>query len=473
MKLARPKQILVKLQAGGRGASESGTIGASDAMLVYEPSVRNLGDAQERTPASQSLSSQTALLGLETREVAFQSDFRGSGDTTVPGMTAPDWEKTMLASGFRAATVKKVPLTGISGGGYQIGEKVSKDASNWGVALNATSGATADLNVAIVEGDITSTGTLTGASSGTTGTIGTVAAADCNAYRPWSGTLLTIATGAWTGGAPSLAGGQTMGLVTRSGAVVGAIRAVADNSAGAMTNFDAEPVWGVIANGDIVSFAGATKTATLSSTPTVKAGAVATIRANRGGYAQDATDAQGTWSLEGRAGESMVFSWTFTGSKGSHADLLPVSATGVDTATKAPRMLGAIVGIGFGNQFYRMPIKSVTVTPNNQISQDLNANATSGSDGGEIIDRGVEIRLTVNAAGTSFDWQTLKSASSPVRFGLQLGSSTGNIVGLCAPVAQITALEESDSDGIATYDITLRARGQTINGEDEFYIWAR
>lgn len=472
MKLARPKQILFKLQTGGRGAGESATIGASDAMLVYDPQVRNLGDAQERTAASQSLTSQTALMGLETREVTFQSDFRGSGDATVPGMNPPDWEKTILASGFRAATVKKVPITGISGLGYQIGEKVSKDASNWGVALNALA-ANGDLNVAMVEGSITSTGTLTGASSGTTGTIGTVAAADCNAYAPSSSSLLTIATGAWTGGAPSLAGGQTMGVVTRAGLVVGAIRAVVDNSAGAMTNFDAEPVWGTVAASDVVSFAGATKTATVSSTPTVKSGAVATIRGNRGGYAQDATDAQGNWTLEGRGGEAMVFSWTFTGAKGAHSDLLPASSTGVDTTTRAPRLLGALVGIGFGNQFWRLPVKSITVTPGNQLTQDLNANAPSGSDGGEIVDRGFEIRITVNAIGTAFDWQTLKSNSNSVRFGAQLGSATGNIVGLCAPVAQITTMEDSDSDGIATLDITLRPRGQSTNGDDEFYIWAR
>lgn len=460
MTITRKAQILIKRETvRGQNANP----GASDAVLVYDPEVEETTETDDRVPAGPSMSRDFVPIGLQTRTVTFRADFRGSGDTSI-AIDEPDWAKILTSGGFRSITFRRVPLTSLSGTGYQIGEKVSKDANNWGVAVSSLAG-NGDLFVAEVEGTISSTGTLTGASSGTTGTIGTTAAAAGLAYASASDRLVTLATASWSGGTPVVGDVAT---VTRSSIVVGAVRIAVD--LGSMLSFDVEPLWGEYDNGDTLTVGA--KTCTLNAAPVPKQIQSVTARVNKGGFARDTVGGLGQFELSGEAGGTLTFAWTIVGAKGPHADLVPASTSGL-SSIRPPRLMGAVVGFGVGNQLYRLPVKSITIVGGQTLAQDRDANATSGSIGAELTDRDPEIRVTVNAAGTSFDWLSILANSTTVRFAMQLGSTAGNIVGCVAPVCQVVSVTDADSDGIATYEVTLKPRRQREQGDDEMFFWQR
>lgn len=456
------KQVLLKRQTR-RGTAAA--VAAADAVLCYDVEVEDLGEPQEVQFAGPSQSSDFVPMGLEQRQITFRSDFKGSGDTSAP-YDEPEWGKAITACGYRRLTFADVPVTGITGTGFQPGEKVSKDANNYGVCLERVT-ANGTVRVAPVKGTITSTGTLTGASSGTTATIGVAADSGQSAYAPASVSTVTVTCNAWATATP-VAG--MLAVVTRSGNVVGVLRILADNG-GTMVSFVAELLYGDVLSGDgLTSTAGGTTTTTADA---VLAQVIpATIRANRAGFARETLDAIGSFELAGNAGERMVFSFSFQGAKGIHADALPAD-TGALVQTAAPRLLGAVAGFGFASGWYQLPVAEIAFQAGGNVVQALNVNAASGSDGGEQVERAPELRVVVRQTGSIPDWLNIRSNALPVRFGVRLGTAAGNVVGMVVPNAQLVSVRDTSINGLAAMELVLRPRRQLEAGDDEVYLFAR
>ena len=57
-----------------------------------------------------------------------------------------------------------------------------------------------------------------------------------------------------------------------------------------------------------------------------------------------------------------------------------------------------------------------------------------------------------------------------MRVGFVLGTTAGNVMTIVAPVCQVTEVQLGDSDGIATFDVTIRPRRINESGDDEIYF---
>ena len=482
MPLTRKQQILAKLETSeGVDAAPS----SSDAILVYDPTIADDVATTDRIPAGATLSRDFVPMGRKSRTITFTSDFRGSADTSIP-VTAPDWGGLLSASAYKSVTPVRVPVSALTGTGYQVGEIVQKSSTIRGVVIGCfVSGvlthrltAAGDVVVCPIQGTFTSSGTLTGESSGTTGTIGTVANYPGLAYQPTSEKLMNVTTGSWSPSVPAV--GDVLRVLS-GGVVVGHAQIVADNSAGAFTDIDVTLLAGTIGNGNTVSpgdFVSGS-VATVNAAPTMKRTPSLTIRHNLDGRRRGLVGARGDFELRGDAGGPMAFSWTFTGEAGTAVDALPVSTSGL-SSIRPPRLLGAIVAVGrtvsvpngdFAVQVLRLPTKSVGLQAGNTIAPNLDANAANGSTSANVTDRDPQISCTVDQIHGGFDWESFRDNASAVRIAVIAGTTAGQIVGFCAPNCQVLEVAVADADGVAAWDLNLRPRRVLEAGDDEVVIF--
>lgn len=468
MPLKRKQQILVKVETS-QGVNASP--GASDAILVYEPTLQTQVDLQDRVPAGPSLSRDVVPVGRKTRTITCQSDFVGSGDTS-PAITEPGWAVLAKAAGLRSITPVKVPVsTAPTGTGFQAGEVVQKSSMIRGVVLGCIVGgafvhrltAAGDVIVAPLEGTFTSTGTLTGESSGSTATIGTVADYAGLCYKPTSQQWSTVTVASWSPGSPAV--GDV--LQVKSGSlVVGSCQVVQDN--GSMTSFEVAMLWGAIAAANTLT--DGTNTATISTVAMSRTPSV-TVRHNLDGRRRDLVGARCDFQLRGDSGGPMTFDWTIQGDPVTATNALPATTSGLSTI-RPPRLLGALVGYGVATESYRIPTKSVGLQPGNQLAPNLDVNATGGSTGTNITDRDPRVNVTADDTHSGgVDWEAARDAGTAVRFFALLGQTAGNVVGIVAPNCQVMEAQHADSEGIATYDLQLRPNRLLEAGDDEFYLF--
>lgn len=474
MPLTRKQQILAKLETSeGVNASPTGT----DAVLVYEPSLSDDVQTSDRVPAGATLSRDFVPIGRKTRTITFSSDLRGSADTSIP-ITAPEWGTLISASAFKSVAPVALPVTSLSGTGYQVGEIVQKSSTIRGIVLGCFVGGalvhrmTANGTVVVcpIQGTFTSTGTLTGESSGTTGTLGTVAAYAGLAYLPTSEKLINCLPGSWSAAVPAVGDVATI----KSGTlVVGFAQIIADNSGGTFTDLDVTLLSGTIGNGNTLTVGA--NVATIGAAPTMKRTPSLTIRHNLDGRRRDMVGARGDFELRGEAGGPLIFSWTFTGDPATAADAAPVTTTGL-SSIRPPRLQGAIVCVGrrvdttngdAAVDFFRLPTKSVSYTAGNSINPNLDANSTGGSTGANVTDRDPQISAQIDQTHSGFDWEAFRDSALATRIGVLAGTTPGQIVGFVAPNCQVLEAALGDADGVAVHDLGLRPRRVLESGDDE------
>ena len=269
MPITRRQQILTKVETSEGVSSNPG---ASDAIQIFDPNYSDNVEQLERAPAGGSLSRSFSTIGRTTRQVTFTTDMRGSGDTTIP-VDQPEWGKLLLASGYKAATLKKVTLGAVTGTGFQIGEVVSQSSGAIrGIVLGAfTSGGVlthllntsgGHLAVVPIVGTFTAAAT-TGESSGATATASAVADYEGHAYGPTSEKLTQVSVASWSGGTPAV--GESLDVEV-SGAKVGGVLVIADNAGGAFTSMNVVLMWGQMLNGNTLRTAsGAVVRASMAS----------------------------------------------------------------------------------------------------------------------------------------------------------------------------------------------------------------
>lgn len=474
MPVNRKQQLLAKIETSeGTSASPAG----SDAILVFDPALSDTIDVLDRVPSGASLSRDFAPVGRQTRTVTFRSDFRGSGDDSIP-IDAPDWQKLLFASGYRAGSMQSVVLGAVTGIGFQLGEQVTQSSGAIvgvivgiksavppaGVPLHVATASGNVLVVANVTGTFTAAAT-TGASSGSTSTASVVSAVPGIICQPTSTKSITVTTPTWTGTAP--AAGSVVTIESPAGTPVGAMQILVDNGS-TMVNFSASLLYGTALATYTLRAADGTSTTTITTAAQTLTPSL-TIRHNLDGRQRDLLGARGDFTLEGEVGQPMQFSWTFSGDIGTTVDAAAVTTSGLSTV-RPPRLLGAFCCYGYGSALHRIPTKRVSFAQGNTVNPNLDANRAGGATGSNITDRDPAFTVTVDAIHGGFDWEAIRNSGQTMRVGFVLGTTAGNVMTIVAPVCQVTEVQLGDSDGIATFDVTIRPRRINESGDDEIYF---
>lgn len=479
MPLTRKQQILAKIETSeGTNANPS----SADAILVYEPTIQDDVSSNDRVPAGATLSRDFVPMGRKSRTITFSSDLRGSGDTTIP-VYEPEWGKLIGASAYRQVQPVTLPVTSLSGTGFQVGEIVRKSANIRGVVLACFTGGTTlthrltangNVVVAPIEGTFTSTGTLTGESSGTTGTIGTVANYAGLAYKPTSEKLINVTTGSWSASVPAVGDVLT---IKSSGVVVGHCQIISDESGGTFDDINVTVLAGAIANG--YTLHKDANSATISAAPEMIRTPSATLRHNLDGRRRDLVGARGNFELNGEAGGALTFNWTFQGDPATSVDAIAPATSGL-SSIRPPRLQGAVCAYGLkvdvpggdsAVDFLRLPTKSVGLAAGNTISPNLDANSAGGSTGANVTDRDPVVTATVDQVHSAFDWESYRDNAQAVRMAVILGTTPGNIVGFVVPNGQVLEANTGDSEGVAVHEVNIRPRRVLEAGDDEVFLF--
>lgn len=470
MPINRKQQILAKVETS---EGTSANPGASDAIQVFDPSLSDNVDVQDRVPAGPTLSRDFAPIGRQTRQITFTSDLRGSGDTSIP-ITEPEFAKLLKAAGWRSSTFKKLTLGAVTGTGFQVGEQVTQSSGTIigvivgimqaGAPVHRTTTTGALLCVAVLTGTFTAAAT-TGSSSGSTSTASAVADYEGVCYQPTSQKLVNVTTAAWTGTAP-VAVGEVLKVESPAGTVVGSCQIINNNSG--FVDFDVTLLHGTMLNGYTLRSAG-NGTTTINAAPTQVRTPSLTISHNLDGRLRELLGARGTFNLQGEVGQPMQFSWTFSGDIGAASDTPAVATTGLSTI-RPPRLLGAFCCYGLGAEVYRLPTKRVSFDLGATVNPNLDANRAGGATGSNVTDRDPSFQVTVDQVQSAFDWEAARNAGTTVRMVFILGTTAGNILAIVAPIGQVTEVSMGDSDGIATFDVTVRPRRVQESGDDEVFI---
>lgn len=470
MPVNRKQQILAKVESSeGVDAAP----GASDAVLVFDPTLSDEVEKVERVPAGPTLSRDFVPIGRKTRTIAFRSDFRGSGDTSIP-ITLPDWANLLFACGFAQGTIQAVVLGAVTGAGFMIGELVTQSSGTIrgvvvGIIQNTTNvplhrtTATGDvLVVANLNGTFTAAATV-GASSLSSSTVGPVAAYPGVCMQPTSAKTVTVTVASWTGTPPAV--GDVIEVQAPAGITVGSAQILADN--GSMLSMELSLLYGsMLATNTLRTAGGATatiSTAVQNKTPSL------TIRHNLDGRRRALLGARGDFTLEAEVGQPLQFAFNFSGDPGTAVDTPQVATTGLSTI-KPPRFVGAVACYGFGSLQSRLPTKRVSINLGAQVNPNLDANREGGATGSNVTDRDPTITVTVDAVHGAFDWESLRDNSTPVRAAFVLGTTLGNVVALVAPVCQVYDVALGEDNGIATMEVTLKPKRVNESGDDELFF---
>lgn len=470
--LKRKQQILTKIETV-EGTPES--LSSGDAVLVYDPEApKDDVNFLSRVPAGPTLSRQNTPPGLTTRALTFKEDFRGSGAIA----TAPSFGRHLRTCAHREIGLVRLTLTGMSSTErIQVGELVQQGSTAIrGMCLTDLSGVNGDIVVMMIAGTFTATSTLTGESGAASATIGAVSSTNEGfGYVPDSARLVQWNSGAWSASTPS--GTGVVLDIQRGGFVVGSVQVTALGTGSSwVAGVQGQLLWGSMLNADVLT--DGTNSATLSANPTQIRMPSLTIGANLDGFNRVLSGVRGNFTLEGSGGEPLVFSYEWRGRAASHGSALQLATSGLSTI-RAPRLFQAFCGIGYGSQFYRMPVKSIQLTPANTIGNRLDANAAGGLQGTQVTDRDPTITIEVDQLGMGFDWLTRRNLEQNVRFGAVLGGdgsgswagrTAANTMVLAAANCQVVEVSDGDQDGFATVQVTLRPRSIQESGDDEYCL---
>lgn len=470
MPITRRQQLLIKVETSEGVSSNPG---ASDAIQIFDPNYSDNVEQLERTPAGGSLSRSFSSIGRTTRQVTGTTDMRGSGDVTIP-VDQPEWGKLLLASGYRVATLKKLTLGAVTGTGFQVGEIVQQSSgtirgvvvgafTSGGVLVDRLTTSGGHLAVVVLAGTFTAAAT-TGESSASTSTASAVADYEGVAYQPTSQKQVQVSTGAWSSGTPSV--GEALDVEV-SGSKVGGVLVIADN--GSFTSMNVVLLWGQMLNGNTLRTASGASTATISADPVQILTPSLTVRHNLDGRRRDMLGARCDFQAQADVGQPLSFNWTMQGDLGPAIDTQPVATTGLSTI-RAPRLLGSVCAYGRGAGLYRLTTKRIGVANNGAINPNLDANRAGGSTGSNVTDRDATLTFQTDQVHGAFDWEAIRDAGTALRTAWLLGSTKGQIVGVVAPNGQVTEVSPSDANGVAAFDITVKARSVVESGDDELYL---
>lgn len=467
MPITRKFQFLFGIESS---EGQAVALGANDAVQAYDPQLSGGPSFDDRAPTGATLSRGPKSIGRDEGEFTCRTDFRGSGDTSDP-VDEPDWGKLGSCSGMVGFTPVELTMGSPSAGsGIQLGEIVSQaSGSVRGVVVGLLAGGVpvdrlTGSGVAVVAPLVGTLGAAPcfGESSQSAATASAAGDYAGICYKPTSEKLFNIQTAA----ACAAVVGEVV-TFERGGVLVGSAQLVRNN--GAFTDVDMTLLHGNVADGDTVRAAAGGTTTISAPGPVQTQTTSGTAQFNEDGEESKLLGCRTSFSLDGDAGGPLQFTWTARGNPTEPEDKVAIATSGLGAIT-APNFRGALCVYGYDDEIHRLTTKSLGFSNGAQIEDNLDANAESGSNGSNVVDRAASISTTVDRTHSAFPWRKLQREGTPVRVAYMLGRTPGNIVGIVAPKCQVEGVQRSDSSGVMTWDLQLNPLKVLEKGDDDFYL---
>lgn len=480
MPLNRKHQIAIKAEAAeGADPWGGGAPAATDVIEVFEPAVSDATEFQDRAPAGASLSRPLDTPGRQSRSITFESDMVGNttgGTPTIKRNALPPWDKLILAAGFKFVGITELTAA-VVGGPFIAGERVEKDATNFGIALNAADAAGGVLYAVAIEGSLTSATTITGISSGATMATPTSQTAG-RAYLPTSEKSISVdlTVAGFTPGSPSV--GDVLifkraGLLIASGQLLDATDPITVNQFFGPAILNLDTIEDGAGNSAVVD----------TGAGTALNGISIGVYSNLDSLARRMFGSRGGFTLTGEPGQGLSFAWSFQGTGPDPIDEGQVAGVSLPSL-RASRWQGATADVGYDrDQLLEpptstpddfavcIPIKSIEVDPTNTIEDRRDPCEATGAGGSSVTDRDPVVTLELDQIGLlAFDWFRLLSKGVPMHFGTFWGSEAGNQMAIAGNQFQVVELADGEADGLATHTVTLKGRRIREAGDDELVI---
>lgn len=468
MPLAKNRQLALKIESvPGTAVAPAGT----DVFDLLDGGFTFTQNFLEREPSGGSLSRSAQAPGTSEGEVTGRLDLKGSGTAT----TLPRWARVLDVGLYERIDIDHLNVSSLTED-LVPGDQLTLATSNAVcivMAFVGQTGSPVSIPVVVKSGTPGGTQAITSALKGAgvaTTTASPLTADQGHAYKPLSSSELTVDTTAgWTASDP--AAGK--GVVVKDGTtIVGEAFFIAQNG----TVATLEMSWGTLAAGFTLhsqTSGGTAVTATIAGVPAITQtkGKTGTARFNRAGLNVRLSGARSTFSMEAEAGAAGVVSFTVRGSCETRTDDAQLTASGLETTTP-PRFIGPNGLRGAAHlDGVAVPTRRFSFEAGNDLVRRADANALEGDAGGAITGRQPTVSLQIDQPTVqAFDLHGKLRLGTTVRFGVQLGSTSGNRVAIVVPAAQITGFTDDDADGSATETVTLAPRLQDLAGNDEVYI---
>lgn len=465
MPLASKKQVAGAVESA---PNVEATISGSDVLDQLEATWSPSQEFQDRQPTGGSLSHGIKPVGASSGEIAFDLDIKGSGTAT----SDPEWGPFLEAALFKkndSATLDFATLsTDAMPGDTMTGDTSGATAV---VLAHTQAGSNVSVPVMITSGTFSTSEQIDSALFGTN--IGTAESTPTTAsqglcYTPESDFLVSVPTSAGWSGTPVAGEGVYSEDATGKREGAGWFRSMDSN------NVIMEWAWGVFSSGSTLhtdDAGGSDITASVNASTTQTQGKTLTVQMIRDKERRRLTGCRTNLSGSADAGASGRWSITCQGSRTDHANVVPLTATGMATTTP-PTFSGLA---NRRDQFFingiAVPVKSMQIDLGIDLGRDGDGNSPQGDAGGLISGR--EPTLTVEVAQQPLnllDLDNLWRNATTVAVGGVLGRNSGNRVSFVATTAQITDLQDGETDNVATYQITLGLRAETVTGDNELYV---
>lgn len=460
MGLVKRSQLL-KVVEGIPGNQTEPSWSGAHAVDVIDLAFTQSRALNPRQTAKASLSKTIEAIGRGQVGLTFAVDVKGSGSA----LSLPNYDDFLVACLMNQGGAETLQLNAPASLG--IGDLITGDSSGATAIVLETKTSATTYAVAVRSGTFSTSEDLNSEYLGDAAAVAHASAPLPGTalgffWNPWSQPALTFdTTGAWSASPPAV--GETFAAVTALGEVLGGGTIIAIDGSETTCEWN----WGTLAAGaSLISTSAKTATVASPTGVTQTEGKSLTLRPNRAGLARPMYGTKGTFSIRGEAGGQARFNFSFTGKAGTPTDAQLATGATFPT-TVPPRLIGGRIVVNG----VPIPTKSFELDINNTVVMSADANATEGDKRADITDRNPQLTLELDQIGvTAFQWWNKWGNGTPVRVGIQLGSTPGNIIGISAGNAQISEIADGDVDGIATHSVTMMLREESTNGNDEIFI---
>jgi hypothetical protein len=468
MPLTRLQQVFFYSEATEATAPSMATLFAAGqgSYLAIDPSIEFTPKRTQRNIRSSVLTPRQDLVGQVTGRGRVGLEMTGSALTvaTVPQIGLP-----LQACGMRQENLIKATIGAITGGPFLHGERLNitggtgSGSNDVGTVILDTYTGTTTLFYARANGLSThatapvDTSVLTGATSGASATIsGTPLGNAAIGWWPnsFAITKITMDTTGLTAaitandvirGVTSRALAQCLESVSTGASAVIRCRRISGHFS---TGEVLENI--TIADADVGSLAAANFETQLVS-PTVSFGMA------KDGVQEALYGCRGSFSIQGRVGEPVIFNFDLQGVYNSHRDAANVASIAFPQFVP-PIFQGIALAVGDkgGSTQFSPCIANFDFNLNNTISQRVCANEAQGVQNFEITARApsgtIDPELSLEAL---YPILARFVGNTNIRIGFGVGSADGNAWKIQVPAAAITAMPTGDRDGIATRQVTF------------------
>ena len=450
--LKRKTQIAFDLEAV-EGTPDTTPLSSSKQITVFDPEFSPTKEEISLVAGQATLSPTASLIGLETGEAKWRMIARSKASAAEP-----DWSPVLQACGFKRTDGVSFEIDGSASGTFLSGEILSFAPSGAvGLCVGTIAAAVGvDVPYLLVSGTPADTDTVTGNTSGATGTIATGGEAKTYGHKfaPVSSIGTRIQTGTWTGTAPVV--GEVIKHSTKN--IYGVVVAKTSD-----TDFEIEPIEGNFSNGDGITGQTGGGTATINAAPYQTLSPSATIETNIDGALHRLVGARGNAELTFDPGQPTFWDFTFNGMDAAYLGKALDSFT-PDTSNPTVFRDAQVLVDGKG-----FVVTQGKLTLGNNIFVRKDPRAATGGTSQRISDRGMEFTLDIESVLPGVhDFVDRWKNGTVIPLWLGIGKTEGKRFGIYIPKFQINGWSYSDNDGVVVASLSGKATGSS---DDEVAIF--